>query len=341
VAGIPSRKKIAALLRSEFNIEPVELLNSTLATRKTTGALVIVLAYLLDPSSPKKLSAVYKVWNRDLQATPESWNFVELISDLLGSLKTPELFLSPDPSEDWIKTQEEINDQELLLLKEFKEIVLKWQQAALLPIDQLILTIAGDIFRTPEELSLAHKIANFQKQLMNSHPDWDLSVLLDELKSLARNERRFFSGGEEPRFNPEEHQGKVVITTAHKAKGLEWDRVYLMSVNNYNFPSGSPDDSYISEKWFIRDGLNLPAESLAQLQAILPGQIDPYLEGAATLTARTAYIRERLHLLYVSITRAKKELVITWNTGRNGNSTQAVAFTALIDNIKNIVSSSN
>ena len=37
-------------------------------------------------------------------------------------------------------------------------------------------------------------------------------------------------------FDPERYRGKAVVTTMHKAKGLEWDRVYLMSVNNYDFP---------------------------------------------------------------------------------------------------------
>jgi DNA helicase-2/ATP-dependent DNA helicase PcrA len=36
----------------------------------------------------------------------------------------------------------------------------------------------------------------------------------------------------------------------------------------------------------------------------------------ATAQARTDYAAERLRLLYVGITRAKKELVITWNSGR-------------------------
>ena len=31
--------------------------------------------------------------------------------------------------------------------------------------------------------------------------------------------------------------GKVTIATMHAAKGLEWDRVYLMAVSNYGFPS--------------------------------------------------------------------------------------------------------
>ena len=68
------------------------------------------------------------------------------------------------------------------------------------------------------------------------------------------------------------------MTTYHKAKGLEWDRVYLMSVNNYDFPSGDAHDSFIAERWFVRDGLNLQEEALAQLTDLMvPDR--PYDEG--------------------------------------------------------------
>jgi DNA helicase-2/ATP-dependent DNA helicase PcrA len=117
----------------------------------------------------------------------------------------------------------------------------------------------------------------------------------------------------------------------HKAKGLEWDRVYLMSVNNYDFPSGQANDRYISEKWFVRDGLNLEAEALAQLDAAQStGAYDWYTEGAATLAARMDYVKERLRLFYVGITRAKQDLLVTWNTGRQGDATPSLALAALI-----------
>jgi DNA helicase-2/ATP-dependent DNA helicase PcrA len=152
---------------------------------------------------------------------------------------------------------------------------------------------------------------------------------------LARNERRFFSISEENQFNPDDHKGKVVITTAHKAKGLEWDRVYLMSANNYNFPSNLPGDDFISERWFIRDQLNLPAESLAQLNSLIDVSSNEYIEMEATKQSRLDYARERLRLLYVAITRARQELVITWNNGRSGKSTPAVPFQALSDYLEN------
>ena len=213
----------------------------------------------------------------------------------------------------------------------FRPTIIKWQNAAFLPVDQLILTVAGDVFHKPEELSLAHRLASFQKQLSNLHPDWDLSVLVDELKALARNESRFFSTSNDSQFNPDDYKGKVVITTAHKSKGLEWDRVYLISANNYNFPSNMPNDKFISEKWFIKNNLNMPAEACSQLTSLIDTQEKLFEIGEATEESKYEYARERLRLLYVAITRAKQELIISWNNGRSGNSTPALPFTALSD----------
>ncbi len=91
----------------------------------------------------------------------------------------------------------------------------------------------------------------------------------------------------------------MVVATIHKAKGLEWDRVYLLSVNNYDFPSADPQDSFISERWFVRDRLNLQAELLASLKALLAGDTTGlYLEeGLATRAARLEYAEDRLRLL--------------------------------------------
>jgi DNA helicase-2/ATP-dependent DNA helicase PcrA len=122
----------------------------------------------------------------------------------------------------------------------------------------------------------------------------------------------------------------VVVSTVHKAKGLEWDRVYLISVNNYDYPSGAPYDTYQPEKWFLRNRLNLQAETLAQLEWLLSPEPTTFpQEGEATLQARLDYVRERLRLLYVGITRAKRELVITSNTGRWDDKQPALALQAL------------
>jgi DNA helicase-2/ATP-dependent DNA helicase PcrA len=219
--------------------------------------------------------------------------------------------------------------QELI---DFRVHVKRWLEAVTLPIDQLVLTLAQDVFTSPADLALAHKLALVLRSAANDHADWRLPELTSELAVIAKNERRFIGfSSDDAGFDPERHRGKVVVTTMHKAKGLEWDRVHLMSVNNYDFPALQAYDRYISEKWFIRDGLNLEAEALAQLSAALStGEYDWYAEGTATLAARADYVRERTRLFYVGLTRAKRELVVTWNTGRQGEAQPSLAMQALM-----------
>ena len=98
---------------------------------------------------------------------------------------------------------------------------------------------------------------------------------------------------------------------------LAIQRVYLLSVNTYDFPSAQQNDNSISEKYFYKDSLNLEAEILTRLEALTQNDIEalyqPY--GKATDQARIDYAAERLRLLFVGITRARTELTITWNSG--------------------------
>ena len=69
---------------------------------------------------------------------------------------------------------------------------------------------------------------------------------------------------------------------------------------------------------------------LAQLQAALEvSEYSWYEEGQATLDARLDYTRERLRLFYVGITRARSELVVTWNSGKDGDCLPSMPFVAL------------
>ena len=316
-------------------LEYVELLRSTRSTRETAGALGNILNYLADPASPKKLATVYKVWRRQDREDEETKKRLEWVARRLSRCRRVEDFVWPRVDRDWLAGLEmadefpDIHDQ----LEEFRQVVGRWQEATLLPVGQLILTLAQDLFEEPADLAVAHKLAGVLRRMSESHPDWRLPELVEELAVVARNERRFLGLSADDRgFDPERYKGQVVVATVHKAKGLEWDRVYLMSVNNYDFPSGLPHDQFIAEKWFVRDRLNLEAEALAQLEAVLSEGtlgIYEYEERDPTQEARLEYAAERLRLLYVGITRAKKELIITWNTGRRGDQQPAVPFIAL------------
>ena len=325
---------INALKRRE--IDYVELLGSTSSTRAAAGRLGEIVSALADPQSSARLAKAYLAWRQSEDENTND-NFQNLVAGMLRKCSEVETFISPRKDRDWLDkltsdtSPDENGDGIRKELEEFRDILLRWQGTTALPIDQMVLTLSQDLFTAPNDLALAHKLALVLRQVSDDHADWRLPELTGELSLIARNERRFLGFSEDDSgFDPSHHAGKVVVTTMHKAKGLEWERVYMLSVNNYDFPSGQPNDRYISEKWFVRDSLNLEAETLAQLEAtITTGEYDYYTEGAATQSARLDYVRERLRLLYVGITRAKKELVITWNTGRQGDQTPALPFAAL------------
>ncbi len=309
---------VAELKRHE--IPHVEVLRSTRATRETARQLATLLFYLADPGHPSKLAKVYLVWARGSGETPEGAQRLKVTATLLRKCPRVEDYLWPRLERDWLSTL--ILPEDLTDLREtlsaFREQVRRWQEAVTLPVDQLLLTLAQDVFTEPAELATAHRLALSLRRYADLHPDLRLPELAQELERIANNERKFAGvDDDETGFDPEQHRGKVVVTTMHKAKGLEWDRVYLLSVNNYDFPSAQAHDSYISEKWFLRPGFNAEAELIAQLKALtVPDGILGYVPGQATLRAREDYAAERLRLLYVGITRARKELIITCNRGR-------------------------
>jgi DNA helicase-2/ATP-dependent DNA helicase PcrA len=309
------------------------LLRSTTGTRGAAGALGNIINYLSEPGSAKKLAEAYHVWRRRQWEEEDQKSQYEGVKRLFKSCREVEEYLWPRAGRNWLESLEPavIDDWKSGELDQFRRIVRRWQGAALLPVDQLVLSLAQDIFLEPPDLAISHKLALLLRQAHHMHADWRLPEFTEQLAVIARNERRFLGFSEDDTgFDPEKHKGQVVVSTMHKAKGLEWDRVYLMSVNNYDFPSGQSYDNYISEPWFLRDHLNLQAEALAQLnEALSPNEYSWYQEGYASQQARLDYVSERLRLLYVGITRAKRELYITWNTGRKGNLRPAESFLAL------------
>ena len=335
-------------------IEYVEFLSSTSNTRAAAGALSNLISYLADPASAPKLAKAYQVWRRAWKDVKERQTLIHDTSAWLRKVGNVEDYVNPnlafvrgdviapvslarEEATEGVEVREDqapYGEQEQVAaeLDAFRVHVRRWLAAVTLPIDQLVLTLAQDIFTEAADLALAHKLALVLRKAADDHTEWRLPELTAELAVIAKNERRFIGfSADDSGFDPDQHRGKVVVTTMHKAKGLEWDRVYLMSVNNYDFPSSQPNDRFISERWFLRNSLNLEAEALAQLNAATStSEYDWYDEGAATLASRVDYVKERLRLFYVGITRAKKELIVTWNTGRQGDATPSLAMQALM-----------
>ncbi|MGF1503581.1 MAG: ATP-dependent helicase [Anaerolineae bacterium] len=316
--------KVAEALR-ERSIPYEVLLRSTSATRSTAYRLYRVLSYLSDPTEARQLARLFdEVWwpvyvevdeaLDDRQSDPAR----EWARDQLRQLSTVERYLWPGPEGDWLDALDEATDDVIVMLDDFRTQIRLWLEAATLPIDQLILPVSLDQFTNQADLALAHKLAVVLKGIARSNQDYRIAELSRELRVIADNARRFI-GFDEAASGYEPRPGVVTIATMHAAKGLEWDRVYLMSVSTYDFPTAQPGDSFIAEKWFIRDDLNIPAEARRQIELIMAGRPGDYVEGQASREAREAYAAERLRLLYVGITRARRDLILTWNMGRFWN----------------------
>jgi DNA helicase II / ATP-dependent DNA helicase PcrA len=321
-----SGTKMVDILRQE-KIPYVENLRSTTDTRAIVGALTLVLDYLSKPHDSKLLSNVYKVWRRDEFGNEENERSIDNVSQALKNIDRLEDFLYPNIT-DWLENNTQDNPELHDHLAQFRALVTRWHKAVSLPIDQLVLTIGADLFQLDSAIATTYAIAIHLERFKARQPSTNMTHYVEELKDIAKGGQSFSGMSEDDTaFDPSKHKGKVTVTTLHKAKGLEWDRVYLMSANNYDFPSADEYDSFISERWFIRDKLNLEAEALAQLASISTNT--PYIMGEASQKARIQYATERLRLLYVGITRAKSELIISWNNGKNNTQLEARPITYL------------
>jgi DNA helicase-2/ATP-dependent DNA helicase PcrA len=79
----------------------------------------------------------------------------------------------------------------------------------------------------------------------------------------------------------------VIVTTVHKAKGLEWDTVYLPRLTEQSFPM-----------WRQNGGISLPTELRAD-------DSDPSEE----------HYQEERRVMYVAVTRARQNLLLSWSQG--------------------------
>ena len=328
------------------------LLRTNQTIRAAAQALATVLAYIARPHVPKLLEQVWREvwWPRrgaplaaqyiDPTAAPTDAppatrkqrlpEPVDLFAKALQRLDQPETYIFPAP-QDWLDGQHWLDDVEWLrgLAVAFRADLQRWTRAAILPVYELVLAVGNDLFRDPSDLALTHMLAVTLSQPNSDNTRPALVDLAGELEQIAENRRKIAGLADAGGYEPE--RGKVTVATMHTAKGLEWDRVYLTAINTYSFPGGGDDDTYRSERWYVRDNLNLVAEALAQLRQLHMGTLDDYVRGAASAQARLELAAERLRLLYVGITRARRELIVTYNTGRRQDKPlpPAAAFTAL------------
>ena len=150
--------------------------------------------------------------------------------------------------------------------------------------------------------------------------------ITDDLDQVARN-RRAMNAIPLADSGFEAVPGRLLITTMHKAKGLEWDAVFLLCIDSLEFPA-SVEDAFRDELAFM-PGRAPSVEARKVLERLAGTRFAGTGDCSPVEQSRLEYISERLRLLYVGITRARRDLVFTWSQ-TNGRR-QVCAATALLE----------
>ncbi|MBU6429820.1 MAG: ATP-dependent helicase, partial [Cyanobacteria bacterium REEB65] len=178
------------------------------------------------------------------------------------------------------------------------ENVLKW---GALPLTDLLLAIAQALLGgDPGAMLLAARLARLAMD-----PPSDPS--LGPLAGLRARIADLKTAGQLDRLAPgvsdlrEPKSGQVVVTTLHKAKGAEYDAVWIPNAG-YSFKS----ESHVP--WTPQE---VRAASISSLLAEQAGRGEPLDAQGARIAYQQSVIAERLRLLYVGITRAKRRLALS------------------------------
>ena len=172
----------------------------------------------------------------------------------------------------------------------------------------MVLAMADELFAHSErhdgDLAIAYQIATILRNWREAQPDWRLPELIFELNNVVTG-RRSLPIAKPSDFGYEPAPGRITLATQHSAKGLEWDAVFLVGIDGYWIPSNL--EAYfqgVNEAF----GGDPSAEAAAQLHYLLQGNAGIYSGRSATESAHIDIISERLRLLYVGITRARRYL---------------------------------
>ncbi|HEY9889678.1 MAG TPA: 3'-5' exonuclease, partial [Candidatus Obscuribacterales bacterium] len=157
---------------------------------------------------------------------------------------------------------------------------------------------------TQSELATADKLAARLAQQTREHQT--LGTMIQALQELVGSER-FEAVDTEDRDERYTRRGQLTLLTMHKAKGLDWDVVFLPFLHARTIPG----DLWVPPPQTFLGDFSLPEVARAQIRAEThaehkPAPIPDLL--TAWQQAKNLKTAEEFRLLYVAMTRAKRLL---------------------------------
>ena len=282
--------------------------------REIAAAMHAILALLADPLDTRALvNAHASLHALEHPAALGPTENPERFYTILRSTHRPEALLFPWEDDDVANALPAgiANDEDLRHVERLATFLRRMFDLRPLPIDDLALALGDELFAWGEvheaDLALAYQIATTLRRWRDAQPELRLPELVAELEGIANGRRRL------PLPSPTEYgyepkPGRLTLTTQHSAKGLEWDAVFLVGIDGFWLP-GNLDAPFLGVHDFL--GGDPTAEATAQLNYLMKGEAGIFEGRTATESAHIEIISERLRLLYVGITRARRYLHIS------------------------------
>lgn len=271
-------------LKQEFGdrIDIYDVVQQTLYTKVPTQILSL-LQFLDRPHSPDYLKAALEVLVEKQLIPPQDLN-------ALASL--PEQFLYPGP----------LDPPQAEEVQKARRFCSKLLRARLeLPLYQIISFLALALNYDKNELATADKLAErvFRQSTGNS----SMPNIINVLSEIVTSERfePVDTEGNESQYT---QTGKLTIITMHKAKGLDWDYVFLPFLHAGMIPGSL---RVPTPTQFLGD-FTLAEVARAQIRASLHERFPLPEVTAAWEQAGYLKTAEEFRLLYVAMTRAKRLL---------------------------------
>jgi len=247
--------------------------------------MLSLLQFMQRPHSPDALKAALQVLLKRQLITSQDFN-------ALASL--PEEFIYPGPLDKPPKEP----------VKQIRRYCRSLLRARLeLPPYQLISFLALTLNYNQIELATADKLAErVAQQTMGDSAISVMSGMLNVLNEIVNSES-FEPVEVSEDDSPYSRPNQLTIITMHKAKGLDWDYVFLPFLHDSTIPGSL---WVLPQAQFLGD-FTLSEVARAQIRAHLHQQPLPLI-GEAWEQAEYLKIAEEFRLLYVAMTRAKRLL---------------------------------